>query len=1019
MIGLKTKGPNGYRPTRGTISSQMYTHSNSRNGVHLSSNDFKRSNSPSLPPLSMSTGSLPSTLPPTTTTSSSICADQSNQPLDNTPEENYNIGMKLLSGDPAKALEFFRAAAENQHLDSMYQYAYLLAQDHSSKCTALRIMKTSAQLGQKDAISMYGKMVEKGIGCTANREEAYVIYQKGIKNGDGRSMYYCAMLLKEARRDPKQMYCLFKEAADLNIPGAFNELAICLRDGIGVEKNPVCAASMFKQLADSDDQSGMYQYAVCLKNGIGVQKNVAMFRQIIEKGLSSNSVEFRLLYARCIEIGDGYDKDLKKAEMIYKELADNGNPFAQNDYASFLQKQNNYNEALKYYQMAAAQHHPTAPCSLARLQIQIPSLRTEGMKNLKKIADSGNGIAQFSYAVCLKEEKGSDPNEVIKYFKLASDSGMSNATYNYALELMKSGSREESIALLKSAADKGNMKSMYSYAQAIKKENIEEATQYFEMAANHGSSRSKYELAMIKFELKDQDMGMQLLKEAADSGCQKAKAKYDKKTSSIPGMGPNEKNPDKAYEYIRHIPDLPTALSFFDKYHDPKSQISCLRRAQILLKDPTDEKTIKTAVSTISELAKGGLTEAKYVYATILEEGKLVKKNMLEARKYYQEASKAQYPLAMSAYGRILKVEDQALACRLFKEAADKNLPIAQYQYARILEIGGAEEEALRYYKMASDNGIAKAQFRYGRMHEICSKIKRSYEIAVQYYKLAARRKYPKAMNNYGHMLEQGLGVEKNTKLASFYYKKASELGNTFATHNYARVLEHGIGVEKNELAAAQIYKKLAEDENNGLAQYNYGRMCHNGIGVREDLEAAQKYYLMAIDNNIAEAKQNYGVLLFTKFHKWNEAARFFEMAVSGNGGQPSAKYNYAQLLIQGMGTPENPKLAEQLLKEAATSFLPAMVSYAQLLAEKENDSDLKEAAIYFKKAADMDDSERKFLKPQRDAQYRLALMYRDGNGVEKNEELFNKYIVMAANNKHPDAEDIVYPPQCELKLTL
>lgn len=1018
MINLKPKGSTGYRPPSNRISSQLYTHTNNRNGVHLSSNDFKKSNPPSLPPLSMSTGALLSTLS-TPTSPSSIENDKSNSQQENSPEENYILGMKLLSIDKSKAQECFRIAAENQHIDSMYQYAILLSQEHSNKTTALRIMKTAAQLGQKDAISMYGKMVEKGIGCQPNKDEAYTIYQKGIKNGDGRSMFFCALLLKESRKDPKQMCNLFKEATDLNVPGSAVEFALCLRDGIGVAKDDVAAATLFKKLADNNDQAAMYQYAVCVKNGIGVKKDVQKFRQIMEKGMSSGSVEFRLLYARSLEAGDGYDKDKEKAEMIYKELAEAGNPFAQSDYASLLQKQNNYNEALKYYQLAAMQHHPTASYSMARLQIQIPGMRNEGMKNLKKIADSGNGIAQFSYAFCLKEEKNADPDEIIKYFKLASESGLSTATYSYALELMRKGSRKEATALLKQAADKGHMKSMYSYGQTIKKQNIEEAVQYFEMASNLGSSKSKYELAMIQFEMKDIDGGMLLLKQAADSGCQKAKEKYAKKTSSIPGMRPDEKDPVKAFEYIQHIPDLQSALSLFDKHHDPNNQISILCRSRILLKDPSDEKTIKSAISTISELAKSGLTEAKYVYATILEKGILVKKNMLEARKFYQEASKAQYPMAMSSYGRILKVEDQALACRLFKEAADKNLPIAQYQYARMLEIGGAEEEALRFYKMASDSNIAKAQFRYGRMHEICSKIKRSYETAVKYYRMASRQKYPKAMNNYGHMLEQGLGIEKDFFKAAFYYKKASELGNIVATHNYARVLEHGIGVEKDEFSAAKIYKKLAEDENNGLAQYNYGRMCHNGIGVKEDFEEAQKYYLMAIDNNIAEAKQNYGVLLFTNFHKMNEAARFFEMAVSGNGGQPSAKYNYAQLLIQGMGVHENPELAEQLLKEAANSFLPAMFSYGQILAQKENKNDLKEAVAYFKMAADMEDVNHKYLRPQRDAQYRLALMYRDGDGVEKNEQLFNKYIVMAANNKHPDAEAIVNPPMCEFKLVL
>lgn len=336
---------------------------------------------------------------------------------------------------------------------------------------------------------------------------------------------------------------------------------------------------------------------------------------------------------------------------------------------------------------------------------------------------------------------------------------------------------------------------------------------------------------------------------------------------------------------------------------------------------------------------------------------------------------------------------------------------------------------------------------------EISTSIKKSYRTSLYYYKLAAKKGYAKAQNNCGRLYELGLGVSKpNKELAVSLYKKAADQGNVIALHNYARALEKGIGIQKDEAKSASIYKKLADDDpDDGLAQYNYARMCHNGIGLAENLEEAGKYYLLAIDNNIAEAKQNYGVMLFNKFHKWNEAAKFFEMAVSGNGGQPSAKYNYAQLLKRGMGLNEDKKKAESLLHDAAEElFLPAIVAYAELLKNKgeeeetENEyneeeeeeesesgnkdpnemgdidrllsfnmnkkcpnSNLEKAAAYYKKAAEMEISDRKFLVPQRNAQFDLAMMYKNGKGVAKDNELFVKYLTLAAKNKHPDAESL------------
>jgi TPR repeat protein len=50
-------------------------------------------------------------------------------------------------------------------------------------------------------------------------------------------------------------------------------------------------------------------------------------------------------------------------------------------------------------------------------------------------------------------------------------------------------------------------------------------------------------------------------------------------------------------------------------------------------------------VRKVRELAERGFTEAKYIYTTLLHDGKVVKQNMLLARKYYQEAAKANHPL--------------------------------------------------------------------------------------------------------------------------------------------------------------------------------------------------------------------------------------------------------------------------------------------------------------------------------------------------------------------------------------
>jgi TPR repeat protein len=131
---------------------------------------------------------------------------------------------------------------------------------------------------------------------------------------------------------------------------------------------------------------------------------------------------------------------------------------------------------------------------------------------------------------------------------------------------------------------------------------------------------------------------------------------------------------------------------------------------------------------------------------------------------------------------------------------------------------------------------------------------------------------------------------------------------------------------------AISIYRELADDR--GLAQFHSARICHNGIGIAIDIEEAKRFYLRASDSNIGEAKQNYVVLLVTRFHEWNLAAHYFEMAIAGEGAQDSARHSFAQLLLQGMRVSRD-VAPERLFREAALAFVPAMVCYAQILERK------------------------------------------------------------------------------------
>jgi hypothetical protein len=155
-------------------------------------------------------------------------------------------------------------------------------------------------------------------------------------------------------------------------------------------------------------------------------------------------------------------------------------------------------------------------------------------------------------------------------------------------------------------------------------------------------------------------------------------------------------NPDDANDVFRasgEIQEPVAARAYFEQFlkSDPLFQ---LRHAQVICRsDPP------AGVAAVRALAESGFVEAKYVYATILQAGTLVKQNMLLAKKYFQEAAKANHALAICCYGKLIKKQDPAPALELFKPAADLGEQIGEYQYARMLEMSGVDSKRKGIHK--------------------------------------------------------------------------------------------------------------------------------------------------------------------------------------------------------------------------------------------------------------------------------------------------------------------------------
>jgi len=119
---------------------------------------------------------------------------------------------------------------------------------------------------------------------------------------------------------------------------------------------------------------------------------------------------------------------------------------------------------------------------------------------------------------------------------------------------------------------------------------------------------------------------------------------------------------------------------------------------------------------------------------------------------------------------------------------------------------------------------------------------------------------------------------------------------------------------------------------------------------------------------------------------------------IAADRGDAKAQCNYGSFLVNGTGVEKDEAAAlEYWRKSAAQGFATALnkVGLCLLMGLCGAEKDPSGAVPYFVKAAEAGES---------DSMFHLSMIYRDGMGVEKDEELSDKYLAMAGEKKVPIA---------------
>ena len=312
--------------------------------------------------------------------------------------------------------------------------------------------------------------------------------------------------------------------------------------------------------------------------------------------------------------------------------AEKGYPRAQNELADLEYDDGNYEEALKWYRLAAGKGYAAAQYMLGYMYlngIAVEKDEGKGIELIQKAANRGNTQAQLVLGIAYYDGTGVEQNyeEAMKWLLKAE-----KKKHRYARFLVGEAyfygngvKRDEAkaIELWTKAARQGDPDAQTSMGIFFKsRKEYAEAVKWFQMAAEHGNADAQYHLAQT-YTIMD------------------ALQFFDEFNMKLEGKTPRAKK--KAPQRIRHTYEISELLRRAAEQGHADAQY---RLAEMYDKADGVKRDLSIAARWYREAAEGGNPEAQYRLGFMYQYGQGIEENEYEAIRLWYLAAKQGEPHA-------------------------------------------------------------------------------------------------------------------------------------------------------------------------------------------------------------------------------------------------------------------------------------------------------------------------------------------------------------------------------------
>ena len=712
------------------------------------------------------------------------------------------------------------------------------------------------------------------------------------------------------------------------------------------------------------------------------------FEDCFDKAMNGD-IEAKYQLARKYFDGNGVDRDYDQAKMWYGLAAAAGHSFAKDElgkmYLYGIGIEKNQELGMEYcldaYWDFRASVEKSYGFDVGRF-VDDGTAEKEGFSGIKDAAYLMYTLGRMEYA---GEGIPRNYGKAYQWFRLSSDAGHIHSNYQIAKMYYAGAGVRQDYAMAESYyRTAANGKDKYAYYALGKmfdtgigaEQNYQMAAQWYTKASMEDVSNADYRLAQMY----GSGQGVEKDDELAGALYQKA-----------------------LNEFIEQDKQQPDADTEF-------------RVANMYLKGLGVEKNPEDGLKWLELCCEKKNARAQYQLAVLYQNGDGVRQDEIKAQSLYSEAlagfleqekgtpaAFVEYQIAgMYMHGNGTERDDKK-AFQWYVEAAENGHPHAAYCAARACYEGTGTEQsdpdAVKWYQKAADGGDAYAMYALGKMYRDGIGVELNNKRAYQYFLAASKLEHEFAQFAAAKALLSGMGVEKNVQGAVDWFRKCAEKGNLYAFYQLGRIYSEEDMLDEKK---ARLYYALAlagfieqeKEKENAQTEYRIASMLLDGLGTEKDVESAVKWFSKSAKQNSPYAAYKLGEIFSDEnqpCYDQTKASQFYRQAFDGFLSQEQEQadaqleYRIASMYLAGKGTEKDVKAAVQWLTLSAEKENNyAAYQLGEIFSdESQTCRDKGKANKFYRQALngfmEQDDEEA-------DAQleYRIANMYLDGKGVEK-----------------------------------